>query len=686
MNTKLHSTKVFNFRHWTRKSYAVFQSLKLQIRIATIAVGIILVPSLQEAVAQKKLRHESLEEYDLDTMEVLGELTPQLAKELSRNVQIVSVPAQSNLPIPNLQSSVNSISQIDIRQRGPNDIQSDVSINASSFDQVQILLNGFDMTDPQTGHHSFNLPITFNQLQQIQLLSGSGTRMLGVNSFAGTINFVTKKPKKNTLELDVNAGQFGLIDVGASLGLHKNNLSNFVSANRTSSSGYISNTDFIKYSLFYNGSLKIKHSNLEWQLAYMDKAFGANDFYTPKYPNQFEQLNTAIASLRFTNNAKVSTSYSVNYRANADRFELFRGGVDAPKWYSGHNYHFSQLLQLNAKAWTWSKLGKTVLSANYKMESILSNVLGIQMTEQMPAFFSEDGYYDKSDNRSYFNISMEQIYFWKDFKFAAGFMYNKFLAKESSNNKLYPGLDISYKINHKTKIFGGVNTGMRLPTFTDLYYSGPSNIGNANLLPESQTSYQLGVKYDTKLFSIYANTFVNDANNSIDWVRMSDTVKWQPINITDVVSKGFTMGASLHPTYSNNSYLNWINRASMDFTYNTKTSSSGVYQSHYVMDYLKYKLVMSLNHKLYRGFSLGYIMTYQDRVGQYLDYDANSKMSTPQDYKPFTLFDIKLNWDYKSWKLYLSATNVFDVKYQDYGNVQQAGRWITFGVNKKFSL
>ncbi len=681
MNIKHSNTKVFNFRHWTRKSYAVFQSLKLQIRIATIAVGIILVPGLQEIVAQKKVYHEALEEYDLDTMEILGELTPQLAKELSRDVQVISVPAQSKLPISDLQSSLSVFSQIDIRQRGANDIQSDISINASSFDQVQILLNGFDMTDPQTGHHSLNLPVTFNQLQQIQFLTGSASRTLGVNSYAGTINFVSKKPKKNLIELGIKAGQFGLLGLDASIALHKNKLSSFIAVNRVSSTGYIDNTDFVKYSMFYSGEFSFKHSKLFWQLAYMNKAFGANDFYTPKYPNQFEELNTGIASFRYTNNAKVSTSYAVNYRANADRFELFRSNKDAPVWYKDHNYHLTNVLQFNTKAWTWSKIGKTVLSANYKLESIYSNVLGKQMTKSISAILSDDGFYDKSDSRAYLNFSMEQLYFWKEFKFAAGFMYNISLT-ESSLNKVYPGVDVTYSLGKQTKFFAGVNTGMRLPTFTDLYYSGPSNIGNPNLLPESQLTYQFGIKHRAKYFSLSSKIFISKANNSIDWVRKNDTLKWQPINIADVFTKGFNIGMSFYPV----DYLHWINILSIDFAYNDKVSSSGQYLSHYVMDYIKYKVVLSLNHKIAKGFTLGYVLNYQDRIGQYLDYNSVTKMSISEDYEPFTLLDVKLNWNYKSWKLYLSASNIFDIKYQDYGNVQQPGRWFTFGVSRKFGM
>lgn len=685
MKNQIHSQKVFSFSHWTRKSYAIFQSLKLQIRIASLAIGLILIPGFQELVAQEITHNEALEEYDLDTMEVLGELSPELAQNLSRSIQLINVPAISSLPLSSLQSALNSISQLDIRQRGPNDVQSDISLRASTFDQVQILLNGFDMTDPQTGHHSFNLPITFSQLQQVQILSGSGTRALGVNSYAGTINFVTRNPNTNKIELGANVGDFGLLDFDAALSLYKNKIRNYVFVNKSLSKGYTSNTDFSRYSIFYNGELDIKKSNIEWQAAFMDKAFGANNFYTPKFSNQFEQLRTAFAGIRYSTKGFISTSTSAHYRANADRFELFRYATETPSWYSNHNYHLSQVSQIKSRAWLWTKFGKSAFAANFRYESIYSNVLGLLISQQKPAIFDKSGFYNRFDERYYVSISMEQVYLWNNLKLAGGFMYYKILERKLSN-QIYPGIDITYSFSDKLKLLGGINTGMRLPTFTDLYYSGPDNMGNPDLLPEKQTTYQLGLKYKDNSIIVAGNMFLNRAYNSIDWVRKNDTLKWQPINITEVEIFGGDIRVSYIPNKESKSILRWINEASITWAYNEKRTISPQYQSHYVMDYLKNKLAFTLNYKIVEGLSMGYVVRYQERVGKFLFYDSNSGISFSQDYKPFTLFDTKLSWENSSWNLYITVSNIFNVKYQDYGNVEQAGRWFKVGLRKTFML
>ena len=61
----------------------------------------------------------------------------------------------------------------------------------------------------------------------------------------------------------------------------------------------------------------------------------------------------------------------------------------------------------------------------------------------------------------------------------------------------FPGLDISYILIDKFKIYATLNRSLRLPTFTDLYYSNPSanEYGNPSLNPETAWTIESGLKY-----------------------------------------------------------------------------------------------------------------------------------------------------------------------------------------------
>ncbi|MFN3550308.1 MAG: TonB-dependent receptor, partial [Endomicrobiia bacterium] len=85
---------------------------------------------------------------------------------------------------------------VDIYSRS--DMQQDVSLNGGNFEQVKILLNGIPLNDPQTGHHSFNIPISLKSIEYIQIIKSDNFSKYGNNAFSGVINIVTKRYGKNS--------------------------------------------------------------------------------------------------------------------------------------------------------------------------------------------------------------------------------------------------------------------------------------------------------------------------------------------------------------------------------------------------------------------------------------------------------------------------------------------------------
>ena len=56
------------------------------------------------------------------------------------------------LPVKTVADLLQYIPGLDVRQRGASGVQMDPSIRGGSAKQVKVLLNGIDMTDPQTEH------------------------------------------------------------------------------------------------------------------------------------------------------------------------------------------------------------------------------------------------------------------------------------------------------------------------------------------------------------------------------------------------------------------------------------------------------------------------------------------------------------------------------------------------------
>jgi vitamin B12 transporter len=119
--------------------------------------------------------------YDFDPVVVTASRIPTALSSATRSLSvltqemIVSFGAQS---IAELLATTNGV---DIRARSPYGIQSDVSIRGADYEQTLILLDGVKLSDPQTGHHNLDLPVDLNNIEQIEILRGSGAKLFGPN-------------------------------------------------------------------------------------------------------------------------------------------------------------------------------------------------------------------------------------------------------------------------------------------------------------------------------------------------------------------------------------------------------------------------------------------------------------------------------------------------------------------------
>ena len=61
--------------------------------------------------------------------------------------------------------------------------------------------------------------------------------------------------------------------------------------------------------------------------------------------------------------------------------------------------------------------------------------------------------------------------------------------------QFYPGADLSVRIGRYWKAYASANSSLRMPTFTELYYSVGGHAADKQLRPERMQAYELGIKY-----------------------------------------------------------------------------------------------------------------------------------------------------------------------------------------------
>jgi vitamin B12 transporter len=675
---------VLCFRRWSRKSYAVFSSLGKQVRIGVLGLSC----SILSIAVHSKDNRDSLDVatardgvFALDEVVVSAQRGPVLQSELMRVVQVISRAEIEQAPVADLASLLNNLRGIDIRKRGTFGMQADVSVRGGTFDQVLVLINGVNITDPQTGHHNLNVPVNLSSIERIEVLQGPGARLFGPNAFSGAINIITRAPGISKIDLSLESGQHGFGAASLSAGVKTANLNHFVSVNGSRSDGFTQNTDFENINFYYRSKLDKPGFYIDAQAAYTQKAFGANSFYTPRFPDQFEQINTGLASIQFVSKGKVNIRSSAYWRRHFDRFELFRN--EAPTWYGGHNYHMTDVGGATANWMHQWSAGHTSMGLDYRFEQIYSTVLGHPLYDKKKATHYDDVFYTNSFRRSGISLMGEHTVYAGSFSLSSGVLvyYNPEL---ENNVSLFPGIDLRYAFHENVRWFASLNRTLRLPTFTDLFYSGPANMGNANLQPEKAISAETGFRVMNSGLHFDLLVFRRWGRDMIDWGKEPGQELWKSMNLTQVNFTGLESGIDM-PMGHFLPYLIYGSKLSIQYAYMHADKSAGDFVSNYVLDFARHKVNGSLAVPLGKKAGFHIVTSWTDRQGGYMLYE-DGVFSRLVEFDPFWMVDTRVFYRPGNIELYAEVNNLLDAYVVSIANVPQPGRWIRLGVKMGFDL
>lgn len=569
-------------------------------------------------------------------------------------------------------SAVQSIDQlldyvagIDIRQRGTNSTQADISVRGGSFDQVLVLLNGVNITDPQTGHFNLDIPLNLSDVSRVEILQGSSARVLGSNAFSGAINIVTESNEQNSLRAELTGGSFSTFGQSVTNTSGNERLHTLVSVSHRSSDGYTRNTDYDFVNAFVQSVLNTSAAGkFDLQVAAQQKAFGANGFYGLAYPNQYERSKTFLTALNWSlTRNKLTYSAQAYWRRHNDRFEL---DYNKP---AGWNYHQTDVTGAKFTVDALTTLGKTTLGAELRNEHILSNKLG-EARDSLKVPFEESGYFTKETNRLNSSAFLNHAVTVGKFYASAG-VSETYTSKYGLNGA--GGADIAYRFSDKYRVFASFNSAVRLPTFTDIYYVYPNvQVADPNIKPEHSQTFEVGTKMNESNWKLQATAYYRLGQNVIDWILVPGETVWRNKNLTNVNA----MGADVNAEYIFQDFI--IRKIGIAYSYLTMNKDASTFDSKYALDYLKNKAVVSLDHKIAGKLSASWKFSYLDRAGSYTD--VNKKL---QSFSAYALLDCRLLWNGKGFDVFADVNNIFDKAYADYGGLTQPGRNFNAGIKLK---
>ena len=655
------------FQRWSRTPYAAFNSMHKLIKIGVLKVSLSIILMCPQCAYAQTDSLTITQMTDLDELLIVGQREDALPL-LVRTLVALTRTEIERAPALTINELLRTLPSLDIRQRSPMGIQADISVRGGNFDQTQILLNGVNFSDPQTGHYSLDIPIELSSVTKIEILQG----LSAPGAIGGALNIITGGGEKNTANFSFSGGQHAYLSVMGNTTQVSEKWTSFLSASYRESKGYIPNTDFRNTNLYSYIQHHSKIGKWEAQMGYQDKPYGAHGFYSFTYPEQFEHVRTLLGSLRWKKETVFFNFTATAYhRTHFDRFELFRN--QAPEWYAGHNYHQTAVSGGEFGMSFNTLFGQTNLSAELRKEHIFSNVLGHAMNSPKPVPFEGDRLYTHEADRTVLRTLFSQLYEYQNIAVNAGLSFH--YSNDFGGRFCLAG-DVRYKLNRHLLVYMAANQSLRLPTFTDLFYNTATHQANPELKPEEAMVYEVGEKFAKNAWSVSSSVFFRQGKNIIDWVYTEGASKSQSQNYSVVNAAGGGISLQWNPALHNARAV-IIRQLSVSYTYTLLNKENTQHTSSYVLDYLKHKVNINMQHLLFfNQLKASWNLTFYDRAGTYVD--NISGLAT--DFRPFVLTDARLAWDATRFTVFAEANNLFCAAYFDYGGLLQPKCWITTGI------
>ena len=677
MNRKqLNRMRAFRFKRFARKSYSVFNSLHKTVTIGVLSGCTLMSAHAAIAGPAEKITAErsidTIPPTELDEVVVTASKVGLPLNLAAKQVTLISKQEIERAPVRSIEDLLNYVAGVDILQRGPHGVQADISLRGGSFDQTAILLDGINLTSPHTGHYSFDIPVNLSDIERIEIVQGPSSMVYGASAFAGGVNIITKKDYKSNAFAKLEGGMHGLFGAEARGAYQANSSTHSFSVGYKQSDGYIRNSDYKIANLLWQSKFDINGSDVDFQAGLNDKAYGANTFYSAAYPNQFDNTQGIFMSVRGESHGKLKFIPHIYWSRHYDEFQLIREGTpDVPAWYKNHNYHRSDVFGMNLHTQVASKWGITSFGGEFRNEGILSNVLGKPMEDTL-------GRYTKSDNRTHISYFAEHNFIWEKLTLSLGGLlnYNTAIADRFD---FYPALNGSFRATDRLSLYASWNKATRMPTFTDLYYTTKTHIGNSNLKAEESEAFETGIKYSHPVINGSLAIFHMKGRNMIDWVKASPEALWESRNHTRLNKQGFEADLNLN-------LASWFGSGqpmrtlSFGYMYIDQERVEDELISNYTLNHLRHKVTAGLHHVVAKQLSLSWHFRWQQRVGSYVQY-VDLKPGERMEYAPFALLDVKANYALPRANLFLHANNIFNTTHVDFGNIPQPGFWLSGGVS-----
>lgn len=564
----------------------------------------------------------------------LSKVTPSHAPFSLAVITSKDIAAQ---PVRAVSDALAYVQGVDLRQRGALGVQSDISIRGGTFEQAAIMIDGMRLNDVQTGHNTFSIPVLPSDIERIEVVKGGAARALGAGAMDGAVNIVLKQPTSDlAVQGSLVAGDASYQEGRISASIGTAGMAHRVSAQALHHAGWVPSSDVEMQSIMYNGSVTVGDGHLRILLGGTNKVFGANGFYTPKFPEQWEHVTTYMGGA----NLELPLSSNVDYflrglaRVNHDEFRLKRYD---PSFYTNKHTTEQYLAQTGATLRTGNNTTSVLLEGG--SDAINSSNLGIH-------------------DRLRGSIIVESAQTFGALRLNVGGGLLTFSDRQPLPTA---SAELSYRLELSPRsinlVYASAQSNGRIPTYTDLYYKDPATSGNPLLTLEHAQTLELGFRRTTETTTMSLALYRRNGRDMIDYA-IDSAGKARAENITNVDVNGVDVSVSTRLDWG------WLQQIRVGLLYQDLQSSAPS-RTRYVADNLRSQGVLDTRWAFPFEIQGTYIVRLVERV------------TSPTIH---VVHDVRVWRNIGPLTLTVEATNLTNERFVETGWVTIPPRWARIGI------
>lgn len=593
--------------------------------------------------------------------------------------------------------ALNSVSGLTINNHGARG-ESSISIRGFDAKHSPVFIDGIAVNVPYDGYLDFSNFTTFD-LSQIQVSKGLSSTLLGVNTFAGAINLVTKKPTKE-FEGVISAGAFTGSGKKSYLNLGTNQGKYYVQA-----SGSYMDRDYIPMSDDFTPT-KYQNDDKRVNSYKTDKKINFKVGYTPNDTDEY-----AINYINQKTKKGMPVDVNTNGKGNAFRQWPY---TDKESFYFLSNTNFSlgylksrifydkfenNMYFFKDETFKQLKFDPTPYDANTKGISLEFGQYDTQRNSiRLALHAKKDTQKDMDVSQTnvmkidYFSVGLEDRFKVTDnFRIIAGISYDKDDVKEANNGSYVQGgtdpfenvkefehtssdsfnpmIKFEYDIDETLGFYAGVAKKTKFASLKDRYsFKMGSAIPNPELKPEKTINYEIGAN---KIFDNQAVKSVLFYSDVKDFIQSEEIDKINEISQNKNIGKVKHMGYELEYFYSFDETLDF------DASY-TRLLAEDKDKKVDITDAPKHKVALGITYRPNQSITTNLNMQYTS--SRHTDQSDRSK-----DASGATVVNAKIAYKLtKDLTLDVGATNIFDKNYEYSYGYPEAGRILYSNLTYKF--